>query len=83
MARNMKAIGRTIKCTGKEFSSGQMVESTKVTMWTIKSMALVGSVGRMGGNTKESGKMALSMVRGNTKERTGFGKKDVGSSERG
>lgn len=83
MAKNIKVIGRIIKCTGKEFSSGQMGESTKVTMLTIKSMVLVEFAGQMGENTKENGKMALNMVRENTKEKTGFGKKDVGNLGRG
>ena len=62
-AVRMKAIGRTIKCMGRECIIGRTAENTKEITLTIKKRVMANTLILMEGVTKASGKIQNSMVK--------------------
>ena len=82
MVDNFKASGRTIRCMEKALSSGQMVASTKVSMFMRRKRAMECSVGLMAGIMQETGEMANKMARVFTGTRKELREKASGVTER-
>ena len=55
ISENITASGKTTRCTAKEFSHGQMDESTQVLITMIESMVLAHSSGQMVADMKANG----------------------------
>jgi hypothetical protein len=58
---NTKVNGLIIKCTGREFLFGVMVEDMKVSLSKIRDVVKVSAFGQMEGSTKDNGKTANKM----------------------
>jgi len=59
---NMKASGRTTRCTAMARLNGPMAASMKASMSTTKSMESAHFTGQMAENTMELGRMASNMA---------------------
>ena len=78
MENNMKDNGRTIRYMGKVSLNGQTVECIKAVMLRIKRKDMELLHGLMAEFMKECGEMDARMVKGNTKEKMGFGDRAFG-----
>lgn len=75
---NMKAFGKTIKCTVMVFLPGQMEENTKVNTFLIKNKEKESLFGLMDVPMKANGKMANNKVKVFINRKTGSFEKEFG-----